>query len=189
MKKIALLAAAATLIAAPAFAQSTQTVTVTTNVAGQCGLGNQSGGGEGGYTSSVSFADITDENGFLDTDASVLIGFGNVWCNSAATLSMVPSNFNAAVEAQDSSSFVDDLNLIVDGDTGTGGSIMAYFGGRVATSESPLNNISIGSAFETGTGRFQQARVTLGLPAGTAGNDRPVAGAWTGTVTLTVSPS
>lgn len=188
MKKIALLAAAATLIAAPAFAQSSvsRTVNVNTTVAGQCGLDNQSGGGTGGYTPTVSFADITDANGFLDTAATVNIGFGNVWCNSAANLSLTASSFDSDVTAVDTGSFVDNLDMIVDGQTGLGGSIMTYFGGGEARTGTP-KLATIPFAFETGTGRFQNAAVRLALPTGTAGNDRPVAGNWTGTVTLNVT--
>ena len=188
MKAILMGAAALSLLAAPAFAQS-QSVEVNGTVDKQCGLGNQSGGGTGGYTALVDLGEITDTNGFLDTNAAVNIGFGNVWCNAPASLSLSATSFDADVVATDTSSFVDNLDMIVDGNTGLGGSVFAYLGGATQARTGSPAEFDIPQEFETGTGRFQSARVRLALPTGTAGNDRPVAGDWSGTVTLTVSPS
>lgn len=187
MKTIALAVSALALIASPALAQQSRAVNLEATVAGQCGLDNQSGGGQGGHTADVEVGTIVDDNGFLDTTKAVTIGFGNVWCNGPAVLSLTPTALSNPVQVQDVNSFVNKVDMIVDGATGTGGSIMTYFGGRVATTAAPLDNISIGSAFETGVGRFSQARVTFALPAGTAGNDRPIAGTYTGSVTLKVT--
>lgn len=188
MKKIALAASVLTLIASPAFAQSTQTVTVNGSVAKQCGLGNQSGGGSGGHTPTVTMNNITDGNGFLNTNASVNIGFGNVWCNGPASLSLAPTSFANDTPVTDANSFVNKLDMIVDGGETPARSILVYFGGGVATTAAP-KTFSIPQEFETGTGDFQTARVRLALPSGTAGNDRPIAGAYSGSVILTVSPS
>ena len=172
MKAILMGAAALSLLAAPAFAQS-QEVEVTGNVEAQCGLGNQSGGGTGGYTASVD------------------IGFGNVWCNSPADLSLEASAFETASPVTDTGSFRNSVDMIVDGaqTTYAAGSIFVYFGGATEARTGSPAQFSIPQEFETGTGRFQAARVRLSLPAGNPGNDRPVAGDWSGTVTLTVSPS
>ena len=190
MKAILMGAAALSLLAAPAFAQS-QEVEVTGNVEAQCGLGNQSGGGTGGYTASVDMGDISDANGFLDTNKSVDIGFGNVWCNSPADLSLEASAFETASPVTDTGSFRNSVDMIVDGaqTTYAAGSIFVYFGGATEARTGSPAQFSIPQEFETGTGRFQAARVRLSLPAGNPGNDRPVAGDWSGTVTLTVQPS
>lgn len=188
MKKIALAASVLTLIASPAFAQSTQTVAVNGSVAKQCGLGNQSGGGSSGHTANVTMNNITDANGFLNADASVNIGFGNVWCNGPANLSLTPSAFANATPVADAASFVNKLDMIVDGGANPARSILVYLGGGQATTAAP-KNFTIPQEFETGTGDFQTARVRLALPAGTSGNDRPIAGDYSGAVVLTVSPS
>lgn len=186
MKTILLGAAALSLLAAPAFAAD-QTVTIGGTVASQCGLGNQSGGGTGGYTSSVNFANIVDPaTGLLDTNASATIGFGNVWCNGPSTLSLAATPFVTGTTVTDTSSFTNALDLVVDGGTNANRSIMVYLGARQVRTGSPATR-DLTNAFETGVNDFQSARVRLALPTGTVGNDRPVAGTYAGSVTLTVT--
>lgn len=189
MKTIVIAAAAASLLAAPAFAQTTsQAVAITGNVGKLCGLGNQSGGGTGGYTPTMDLEDIVDGNGQL-ANVSKVIGFGNVWCNSAANLSLSATDFTTNASTTDTDSFTRKLDLIVDGETGNGGSIFTYFGDTTsARTGTPATN-RIGQAFETGIGKYSEARVRVALPQGTVGNDRPLAGAYAGSVTLTVTPN
>lgn len=188
MKTIVIAAAAASLLAAPAFAQTTRSVDVTGNVAKLCGLDNQSGGGTGGYTPTVALGSLVNNNGQLDV-APRNIGFGNVWCNAPATLTLAASKLTTATSVTDTASFTNKLDLVVDNATGDGGSIFAYLGGAAsARSEAPVS-YALNQEFETGIGRFSRARLSVALPTGTVGNDRPVAGAYTGSVTLTVTPN
>lgn len=201
MKKILLGAAALSMLAAPAFAQTgaiggttppaapttqSQNVVVNGTVAKQCGLGNQSGGGTGGYTPTLDLGSLVDGNGQLSVTPKN-IGFGNVWCNSAATVVLSATQLKTTATNTDPSSFTNALDLIVDGTTGLNGSIFAYLGGATQMRSGTDVSATTLGAFETGIGRFQSARVGVALPTGTAGNDRPIAGAYTGTITLKVS--
>ena len=186
MKTILLGAAALSLLAAPAFAAD-QVVNVGGTVASLCGLGNQSGGGTGGHTPNVAITNIVDPStGLLNTAASVTIGFGNVWCNGPSDLSLAATPFASSTAVSDTSSFTNKLDLIVDGGATPARSILLYLGGGEARTGVP-KAASPTRAFETGIGDFQSARVRLALPTGTVGNDRPVAGNYSGSVTLTVA--
>jgi hypothetical protein len=190
MKKILLGAAALSMLAAPAFAQSTQSQNVVVNgsVAPLCGLGNQSGGGTGGYTPTLSLGSLVDGNGQLRS-ISENIGFGNVWCNSKTVLTLGATKLTTQTLLSDPSSFVNELDLIVDSDTGEGGSIFPYFGTATQVRSGATITNNLGGDFETGIGKYQKARVRVALPTGTVGNDRPVAGAYTGSITLNVTAS
>jgi hypothetical protein len=187
MKTILMAASALSLLAAPAaFAQSADsTVSVTGTVAGLCGIGNQSGGGTAS-ASAVTYSSLIDANGFLNA-AEQEITFGNIWCNAPATLSLEASALSTPVTVLDTGSFVNTLDLHVSGKL-----IDTYFitvaDGSSAKTGTPLNS-SIPAAFETGTGQYSKAKLNVTLPAGTVGQDRPVAGAYTGSVTLTVTPT
>lgn len=196
MKTTLIAAAALSLLAAPAFAQvgpvgpgpstASQTVAVTGSVAKLCGLGNQSGGGTGGHTATVALGSIVDANGQLAV-APQNIGFGNVWCNAPASVTLSATQLTTTSPVTDTSSFVNALDLIVDNDTGTGGSIFAYLGSATSIRSSSISH-ALNQEFETGTGRFTQARLSVALPASVSGNDRPVAGSYTGSITFKVSP-
>lgn len=198
MKRFILAASALsmTLVAAPAFAQlspvgpsapsgtASQNVQVAGTVAGACGFGNQSGGGTAA-ASNVALGAITDGNGFLSV-AEQEITFGNVWCNSGANLTLSATALSTSTAVVDTGSFTNKLDLVVSGKL-----IDTYFvgqSGAVARTGASLNG-SIPAAFETGTGQYSKLKLNVALPTGTAGNDRPIAGAYTGTVTLKVSPN
>ena len=199
MKKILLGAAALSMLAAPAFAQFapvgpaaapttvSSVVAVTGSVAKQCGLGNQSGGGgNGGYTPTLALGSLVDGNGQLNV-AAQNIGFGNVWCNSAATVALSTTQLTTLTPNTDPTSFTNKLDLIIDGQTGLGGSVFAYLGGATQATLAAPASASTAGAFETGTGAFQSARVRVALPSTSTSGDRPVAGAYTGTITFKVS--
>ncbi len=190
MKALMLGVAALSMLAVPALAQ-TQAVAVNATVGAACGLDNQSGGGTGGYTPTATINSMIDGNGFLNTSASATIGFGNVWCNGASSLGLTATPFVTTTTNTDPSSFVSAVDMIVDGGTTPNRSVLLYFGDlgtKQARTGSPLSFTNPG-AFETGNGDFQTARVRLALPATTSGQDRPLAGLYNGTVTLTVSPN
>ena len=66
----------------------------------------------------------------------------------------------------------------------------AYFGGALRTGPggvAALANGSTGFAFSTGASA--PASLSVELPAGTTGNDRPVAGDYSGSITFTASVS
>lgn len=195
MKAILASAAALALVAsAGAAAAQDRAVTVTGTVASQCGYGNQSGStgaaADSGYVASVPLSGaMTDSNGFLNTTQTTTIGFGNVWCNGPNTITLTASQMvhNSAVDGNfDARSFVRKVDMIVDATDLTGGNILAYFGGGQARSGTPLVR-SGGGAFETGNDNWQRASVRLALPTGTVGNDRPLAGNYTGRVTMNIA--
>ena len=185
MKRIIMAATALTLIAAPAFARDgTSQIEIGGSVAGQCGAGNQSGGGSAS-TPTIALGELTDGDGFLDVSA-VELGFGNMWCNTAANLTMSASALSTDVDVLDTSSFVNTLDMVVNGAV-----IDTYFGTPAGSSARTGEDLegSIAHAFETGNGQYSKAMLNVELPQGTVGNDRPVAGDYTGTVTFTASVS
>ncbi|MBI1405008.1 MAG: hypothetical protein GC145_02655 [Caulobacter sp.] len=182
MKRIILAAAAmsALFVAPQAFAAS-PTVTVEGTVTPACGVGAQSGGGVAD-PSEVVLGEIVDSNGNLSVAAQT-ITFGNIWCNGNATLTMTTSALDSGQGTPaDSSSFVSKLDMVV-----TGKIIDTYMGGGESRTGTPLT-APINQAFETGTGQYSQATLNVTLPAGTVGNDRPVAGSYTGNIVLTAAP-
>lgn len=201
---LATTAALAMVISAGAASAATQSVAVSGTVARQCGLGDQSGSSSTdptGYTPSVTFTDpLTNGNGTLNSNASVTIGFGNIWCNGPSNLTLSATKFHTGSANTDPGSFTADLDLIVEGNATGDGATAAnfvnwYMGGHAARSGTDATN-SLGGAFESGTGQGQRARVRLALPAnvtqpnanGTPG-DRPLAGSYSGTITLVVTPA
>ena len=185
MKTILMAASALSLLAAPAaFAQDgSSAIVVNGSVAGMCGAGNQSGGGTTTGNTPVELGSLIDGDGFLSVAAKT-IDFGNMWCNAPADLTVSASILQGDQPVgPDSSSFVNQLDMHV-----SGAVIDTYMGGGTASTGSDLS-ASIGHAFETGTGTYSKATLNVSLPAGTSGNDRPVAGDYTGTVTFTASVS
>jgi len=183
-KTILMAASALSLLAAPAFAQTgSSQIVVNGTVAGMCGAGNQSGGGTTTGNTPVNLGSLIDSNGQLSV-AATTIDFGNMWCNKSANLTVSASVLQGNQPVgPDSGSFVNALDMIV-----TGAVIDTYMGGGQARTGAP-KTAAIGHAFETGTGTYSKATLNVALPAGTSGNDRPVAGDYTGTVTFTASVS
>lgn len=183
-KTILMAASALSLLAAPAFAQvGTSTLVVNGEVAGMCGAGNQSGGGTTTGNTPVELGSLIDGNGHLNV-AATQIDFGNMWCNAPADLTVSASILQGSNPVgPDTTSFVNQLDMHV-----SGAVIDTYMGGGTASTGTDLV-ASIGHAFETGTGAYSKATLNVSLPAGTSGNDRPVAGDYTGTVTFTASVS
>ena len=185
MKTILMAASALSLLAAPAaFAQDgSSAIVVNGSVAGMCGAGNQSGGGTTTGNTPVALGSLIDGNGQLSV-AATEIDFGNMWCNAPADLTVSASILQGSNPVgPDSTSFVNQLDMHV-----SGAVIDTYMGGGTASTGADLS-ASIGHAFETGTGPYSKATLNVTLPAGTSGNDRPVAGDYTGTVTFTASVS
>lgn len=192
--KIALVAltAASLLTAAPAFAAGASTnVTINGTVPGLCGTGNQSGGGtRASGTDVVTIANLVDANGFLSV-ADRDIEFDNLWCNTPSTLTMAVTPLATLSPVSDPSSFVNHLDMIV-GNDGGAKVLQTYFGGATSVSSAVNGGIltySFPGAFETGTGQYSKASLKITLPQGTVGNDRPVAGDYSGTVTITAVPN
>jgi hypothetical protein len=194
--KFAFLAAgaAALVTAAPAFADTASTnVQVTGTVGSQCGVGNQSGGGTRVTDSSgvVPLGNLVGPTGQLSIPQTV-IGFDNLWCNSASSLTMTVTALKTNVTVSDTSSFTNHLDMIVSHDSSD--DVLIYFGNPSSVStgaggaDGTLTS-TLPTAFETGTGTYSRALLNVTLPAGTQGNDRPVAGSYTGTVTITATPS
>lgn len=190
MNRIFLAASALSMfVAAPAFAAvvgpvtpaPTQTVQVQGTVAAQCGKGNQSGGGTGGGET-VDFGNLVDANGQLVAQSKE-ITFGNLWCNSKSNYSVDVSDLKTGAAVTDTGSFTNTLDLTL-----SGAIVNTYFGGGSVSTGAPKTG-TIAGAFETGTGQYSKGLIAVSLPAGTAGNDRPVAGTYKGKVTVTLTPA
>jgi len=187
MKTILMAASALSLLAAPAaFAQSVSTVNVGGSVGALCGLGNQSGGGVSAPTTNVALGSMIDGNGFLNV-GSQEISFGNVWCNNAATVNLTVGALTTGTLNTDPSSFTNTLDMHL-APLSNGKSVLVYLGATEAHTGAPLTNNTAG-AFESGVNDYSKAVLSVSLPAGTAGNDRPVAGTYSGSIVLSVSTS
>jgi hypothetical protein len=195
MKKILIATVAIASILGAASAASAETasqaIVVGATVGNQCGLGNQSGGGVSNPSTPIALGEIADSDGFLDTSVGATLNFGNVWCNSAATVSMEVTALTTSSPNTDPSSFLSSVDMVVDNSDG-GGWIGQYIVGGPSSiaSNGTTNGFASGStpgAFETGSGQYAEANLHLAYPAGHPGNDRPLAGTWSGTVTFTAS--
>ncbi len=198
MRALLLAASAMTLVSAPAFAQSTNTVTLNSTVAPACGVGNHiSGGGvAAGWTLAsgpIDVGNLADSNGqFLSPITLTNISFGNMWCNSNASVTISVSPMSTSNSTTDTGSFVNSFDVSVQTDAAvyTGRSqdfvITAQGGGAPAVITG-----NSGQAFETGTGRFGgMDSITILPEARTSGGTyRPVAGAYSATITMTATAS
>lgn len=182
MKTLFLAVSALALIAAPAMAaDGSSSIVVNGSVAGMCGAGHQSGGGVVTGNTPVDLGNLVDANGQLSVAATTL-QFDNLWCNGPATLRLSATALSNATPVLDAGSFVNTLDMTVSGKV-----VDTYMGGGSATTGTD-KVANTGFAFETGTGQYAQGTLNVSLPAGHNG-DRPIAGAYTGTVTLTASPA
>jgi len=187
--------AAALMIAAPAFADTGNStdIQITGTVASQCGIGHQSGTGTRGQPEVVTIPSLVDANGQVDPNNSMVVGFDNIWCNGPTnhiTIAVTSLQLQNPPASFDASSFEDylDINLTDDGTD----HVLSYLG---------LSNISSGSggatttvtsaigAFETGTQDYSQAKLNYSVPSPHNSGDRPLAGTYKGTVTITVAAS
>ncbi|MCC7267263.1 MAG: hypothetical protein IT546_07970 [Caulobacteraceae bacterium] len=166
-------------------------IPVNGNVPAACGVGHQSGGGPGpGYslTANVALGDITDANGFLSV-ADKTINFGNIWCNGGATLTLAVTPLSTTTPLTDPDSFDSSFAMEVTKGALTK-SIFSYFGGPTQVSSTATTPGSLvyanPAAFETGGAGYAEAILRVLAPT-SGGNDRPMAGAYTGSVTLTVT--
>ncbi|HEX3919755.1 MAG TPA: hypothetical protein VHW60_20645 [Caulobacteraceae bacterium] len=192
------LGAATILIAAPvitpAFAQTSTNVTVTGQVGKQCGVGNQSGGGTRSLGPSITVPDLVTTDGQLNLALSTPIGFDNVWCNAPSTIKMDVSPMKLqSPPAFDASSFTATLDMNVTGDS-THQILATYFAGatKVASTNGAIDGTVSNSipAFETGTLTYSEALLSYTIPAnGHSQGIRPLAGQYTGTVTVTATPN
>lgn len=182
MQKILLAAAALSLVAAPAFAQNSanSTVTLTSSVAKLCGVGNHTSGGSLPFDS-THVVTLADGNGQFGGETGISLGFGNMWCNAPASVTVTasPLKAQAPVTAGDNS-FTNSFDLSVSGGA------MIYANGQSVTTAGADASVtgSVAHAFETGTGQYSKVNIDV-LP--NAGNRRAVAGTYAGSVTFTVT--
>lgn len=193
MKTILMGAAALSLIAAPAFAQSASAdIQLGGEVAPACGLGNHISGAsvnplwEQGDINGIPMTDAEGQfNGASYGNRSV----GNVWCNTAANVSFSVTPFATSNSTTDTGSFANSFDVRVTTDMGVywGAGAGAVVQASVAGGTAGGNT---GQAFETGLGRYSGMNIEI-LPAiGSGGNNkRPVAGSYSGSVTFTASVS
>ena len=201
MKTILMTAvAAATLIAAPAFAQSAaSTINLNGTVAKKCGVGyhisgnGDVGGVAAGYTTgNIALGDFSDDNGQFNVAKTLTNrSFGNLWCNYAAPVKLEVSSLSTDVDVYDPGSFTNSFDVRITTNAGV------YFGKppsapALTLASNGANNgeatdTTIG-AFETGSGQYGGIQLLEVLPKArsSGGNFRPVAGTYTGYVRFTV---
>ena len=199
MKVTLLAAAAALVIATPVFAAGTPAstnVVVNGTVTAQCGVGHQSGGGTRSIASPVTVP-VVDANGQLDTATTTQIAIDNIWCNAPNTLVMDVTQLSLKTPPTggwDTSSFVAAVDMVVSSDSSNNRLLPTYCGGQTtlqsAGATDGIATEATEPAFETGTGKFSQALLTLAMPATAHSKGvRPLAGDYTGTVTVTATPN
>lgn len=185
MKTLLMAASALSLLAAPAFAQSTSTVNLTGNVAALCGTGGHSSGGVSAPTASqdIIISGLTDADGRVVAQ-DIDVGFGNLWCNSAASLTLKVNPLMNTVTTTDTGSFFSRIDMEV-----SGALLDTYFVAAQAGSPTSVGDgeytATIPQAFETGTGAYDNATISIIAPS----QDRPVAGDYNGSVVVTISNS
>lgn len=190
--------AAALIIATPVFAAGTPASTnveVDGTVTAQCGVGHQSGGGTRAIASPVTVT-VVDANGQLDTADTTPIAFDNVWCNAPNTLVMDVTSLKlqSPPASWDSSSFVAAVDMNISSDAADD-ILPTYWGATVTTLRSADATDGVATqaaepAFETGTGRFSKALLSLKMPIDAhSPGVRPLAGSYVGTVTVTATPN
>lgn len=194
MKKFLFAASAIGLLAAsPAFAQSSNTVSLSGTVAKACGVGNHisgSGTASGWTAGNVSGIVLTDGNGQFNTPVDIANrSFGNLWCNAPANVSIEVTPFATTNSTLDTGSFRNSFEVQITTRA------VVYTGATDAPTVLSSNNApttgNSGQAFETGTGAYGGASLIRIVPAARSGggNYRPVAGDYTGSVKITATVS
>lgn len=194
MKAYLVLAASAIAMAAtPAFADTTatansSTISLSANVAAACGTGNhRSGATSGAGNTTDATYTLADSTGQFKTAQTQNRSFGNVWCNGPATVAITATQLSTPAAVSDTSSFTNKFDVEV-----SGGAMVYVGGGTLATGglASKTQSLALPAAFETGLGTYSSVDIKV-LPAlGSGGMPlRPVAGAYTGHVTITATIS
>ena len=193
MKTYLVLAASAiATVAAPAFADTTasgnsSTISLSANVVAACGVGNHRSGATSGAgnTTDATYNLTADGAGQFKTAQTQNRSFGNVWCNGPATVSVEASQLSTPTAVADTSSFTNMFDVEV-----SGGAMIYVGGGTLATngSATKTQSANLPAAFETGLGTYSSVDIKV-LPALGSGAQplRPVAGAYTGHVTITAT--
>ena len=195
MKKSLIVAASALAMAAtPAFAVTTtndsSTINLAADVTAQCGVGNHmSGATQGAGDQSDISVTLADTNGQYKTAQTFNRSFGNVWCNAPATVEVTatPLTEDSGAVVGDTDSFTNRFDLQV-----SGGAMVAYVGGQTVDTSvtgGESKSFDMTHAFETGLGQYSAVDITV-LPSLRSGEARrPIAGHYTGAVTLTATIS
>jgi len=193
MKTALIAATALSLLAAPAFAQSaSSTVNLGGTAAKLCGTGNHISGAAAnplwaqGDISGIAMTDAEGQfNGYVSGNRS----FGNMWCNTAANVSLTVTPFAAPGAAPaDSGSFANSFDVKVTTNTSvywnnnTPGGVVQTAGANASAAG------NTNGAFETGLGQYSGMVVEILPQTGSGGNNkRPVAGTYAGSITLTAT--
>lgn len=184
-------ALALTAAAVPAFAQSANaTVNIGAEVAEACGNGNHKSGASsapGWAQGDITIANFADINGQVATqEIATNHSFGNLWCNTAAEVTMTVSALTDGKSAPaDIGSFTNSFDIEVNTDMGV------YLGGAAGMTIRSQNGAdgsetgTTNGAFETGLQRFSGVN-SIKVLADASGR-RPVAGTYSGSITVTAS--
>jgi hypothetical protein len=189
MKKFLIAASTLSLmaVAAPTYAQSNQTIDLSATVAGACGNGNHRSGSDAvfsGWSADTLTVNLTNAgNGQFNGQSFDNVSFGqSIWCNGPATITMNVSPLTTTNAVGDTGSFTNTFRVEMTSDMGV---YFAQGEDYVFTSTVGGYSNPLPGAFETGTGRFggaDQVRVLAD-----SANKRPVAGSYSGTITLTAT--
>src|SRR3569832_304102 len=176
MLKHVLTVASALALAAltsPAFAAGSGHVDISGSVAAVCNVTSP--------THTVSFgAFTTAANGTYAGNDVQTQGFGDIWCNSASTLSVVAKPLVSDQHTTDTP-FTDRVDYVVTSPTvptptSTVGSV---------ASTGATTTVNVPQAFDTGTGTFDQYTITTV----SSGSNKLVAGTYSGTIDITLTPA
>ncbi len=163
-------AAAATLFAAPVFAQSQSSINLNATVTPACGIANPS--------QTVDLGEIAvSATGHVASQVSNQ-DFGNIWCNGTGNSISIGLEALETPNSSPDSSFTSVVHFQV---TSSNPGLV----GQTASSLSPTPLVVSGlPAFETGTGVYDDYTITtLADPT-----HRPIAGAYEGSILVTVTP-
>src|SRR5690606_29370765 len=110
----------------------------------------------------VTISGLTDADGRVVAQ-DIDVGFGNLWCNSAASLTLKVNPLLNPVTTTDTGSFFSRIDMSVAGPL-----LTTYFVDNIAGAATSVGDgqytASIGQAFETGTGQYDNATISIIAP-------------------------
>lgn len=188
MKKIALLAiAASAVIATPAMAQNvTGTITLNGNVASKCSVSSNSNGTT--FAQTVNFGELSQANGTLrnglDTDFTNAVVQATVVCNTGTPKVSVDANPMVTGTGSAPTGYANTINYTANVAVSTATPGTVNFSN--ATTAGPLAATAVGAALANSANNVKVTASGFGTPGG---SDILVAGAYTGNIIIVISPT
>ena len=187
MKKIAFLViAASSVIATPALADVTGTITLNGNVASKCSVTSTTPAGAT-FAQTVNFNELSQSNGTLRTglasDFTAAAVQATVVCNTGTPTISVDAN-PLTTTATPATGYANTINYTATVTVARAGTTAATFSN--ATTASPLPATTVGGALANSPNNVTIATSGYATPALT---DILVAGAYTGNIVIVISPT